>query len=168
MLSLVLLAPGKGSAMTQYVATINIPGYLPQDDEPPVFDTAREAWEYLAEERERGEDAVYQDGDSEDYSATRDTLAAIATEAHWQHGAPVDLGVNADGTGTVYGATPGYDGTHDLGIAYSVSLAIECDHNMSREKVTCGACGRSWCDRCNPTHGPRCAFEYDHPTDING
>lgn len=34
-----------------FTATINTPGYLPDSAESsPVFDTAREAWEYLADE----------------------------------------------------------------------------------------------------------------------
>jgi hypothetical protein len=37
--------------MTKFVATVNVPGYLPQEDEPAVFDTAREAWAYLRDER---------------------------------------------------------------------------------------------------------------------
>lgn len=105
-----------------YVATINIPGYLPQDDEPPVFDTPAEAWQYLADERERGEDSAYVEGDSEEYSATYTNLKAIA--AHCAAGMPGDTHpVNLDGTGTVYGDTPGYDGNHDLGLAYCVTLS---------------------------------------------
>lgn len=141
-----------------YLATINIPGYLPMDDEPPTFDTARGAWEYLAEIRRGEEDAALvtvDSGPSEDepYSSTVNDLDAKAQSG-------------LETVGTVYGDTPGYEGSHDLGLAYSVTLAIECEHDMTREKVTCGACGRSWCDRCNPTHGPRCAYEYDHPAGI--
>lgn len=29
--------------------------------------------------------------------------------------------------------------------------------------VSCGTCGSRWCERCHPTHGPRCHFEVDHP-----
>ena len=114
--------------MTQYVATINTPGYLPTDDEPAVFDTAQEAWEYLADERERAEDdAVYSDDDPEayEYSDTLTTLRYIAGDEH-EHGNPrEDYPTNVDGTGTVYGNTPGYSGDHDLGMAYSVSLVEE-------------------------------------------
>jgi len=39
-----------------FVATVHVPGYMPMDDDPPVFDTASEAWAYLATERERDED----------------------------------------------------------------------------------------------------------------
>lgn len=103
----------------KYVATISTPGYLPQDDEPPTFDTAREAWEYLADERERGEDSA----ELLDATATLVGLNRIAMGSRWQNGTPTEFGLNPDGTGTVYGDTPGYDGQHDLGKAYTVSVA---------------------------------------------
>lgn len=92
--------------MTQYVAIINVSGYLPMDDDPPVFDTAREAWQYLVSEVERAWDDFPED----------DNGAAL--EAHTQlH--------NTDQSqpGTIYAPTPGYDGDHDLGLAYSVEIA---------------------------------------------
>lgn len=85
-----------------YVATVNIPGYLPMDEEPAVFDTAHEAWEYLALERAASTD--------EDWDSDGDTVQALYDAAR----------TNAEGT--VYGPTPGYDGNHDLGLAYSVAL----------------------------------------------
>jgi hypothetical protein len=94
----------------QYVATINTPGYLPMDDDPPVFDTAREAWAYLADERERGEDDYAED--DEDYSDTYQDLVSLAN----------GYTKNGDEPGTIYGPTPGYDGNHDLGLAYSVDI----------------------------------------------
>lgn len=108
-----------------YVATINVPGYLPEG-EPAEFDTPAEAWDYLAEERERGEDA-HEDWEGDtglgEYSSTLSTLRYIASGEH-EHGNPhEDTPTNLDGTGTVYGHTPGYDGEHDLGLAYCVSLA---------------------------------------------
>lgn len=93
--------------MTEYVATINVPGYLPMDDEPPTFETAQEAWAYLADERRNAEDE-----EEGEYSTTVDELDAHAAAAG--SGAPFDVG-------TVYGDTPGYDGSHDLGLAYCVS-----------------------------------------------
>lgn len=87
-----------------FLATINVPGYLPMDDEPPVFDTAREAWQYLVSEVERSWDDFPED----------DNGACI--EAHTQF-----HNVNQDEEGTVYAPTPGYDGNHDLGLAYSVT-----------------------------------------------
>lgn len=86
-----------------FLATINTPGYLPWDDEPPVFESNAEAWEYLAGERRFQED----DG----YSETVEILERYAAEGH--------------GEDTVYGDTPGYEGSHDLGLAYSVSVYVE-------------------------------------------
>lgn len=93
----------------RYVATINTPGYLPMDDNPPVFDTAREAWEYLATERGYAEDDA---PGGVDYSDTWHTLQALGTGE-----------AEGDQPGTVYGPTPGHDGDHDLGLAYTVSVA---------------------------------------------
>lgn len=91
-----------------YVATMNTPGYLPwSDDEPPVFETSRDAWSYLADERR--EQAARADDITPD--STADELDAMAA---------------ADaGEGTVYGSTPGSDSPHDLGIAYCVTEFYE-------------------------------------------
>lgn len=107
----------------KYLATVNIPGYLPQDDEPPTFDTAREAWEYLADERERDE----LPDDLNHLSRTWRELYALGMlddPEHTQRWIAV-LGLDPDGTGTIYGPTPGYDGQHDLGLAYSVTRIDE-------------------------------------------
>jgi hypothetical protein len=85
-----------------YVATINVPGYLPMDDDPPVFDTAREAWEYLYEEHERAVDGA---------------------EA-WREDDGIDIH-NMDREGVIYASTPGYEGDHDLGLAYCVTYTSE-------------------------------------------
>lgn len=90
--------------MTKYVATINVPGYMPIAD-PAVFDTAKGAWNYLADERRFEEDSV-EDNSIED-SDTLETLRAYAEDG------PSVIG-------TVYGPTPGYKGDHDLGMAYNV------------------------------------------------
>lgn len=97
-----------------YVATINVPGYLPMADEPAVFDTAREAWEYLCEERERSED----DFEGEDYSDTVTKLRRWAAN---------DMVCDFEKVGTIYGDTPGYEGDHDLGLAYSVAETYDED-----------------------------------------
>jgi hypothetical protein len=89
-----------------YVAIINVPGYLPMDDEPSIFDTPGDAWSYLADERREGEDT---DDDALSYSETVDTLDAWASANH--------------GPAVHYAGTPGYEGDHDLGIAYSVAEA---------------------------------------------
>jgi hypothetical protein len=100
-----------------YVATTNVPGYLPMDDEPATFEDAREAWAYLAEERQRDEDNVEGDG----YSATHNTMESLGNGTL----NPNDAGLDFDYTGTVYGDTPGYDGDHDLGLAYCVTEVTE-------------------------------------------
>lgn len=89
-----------------YVATTNVPGYLPMDDDPPVFETAREAWQYLVGEVDRSWDDYPEDANG------------ACIDAHTQiHN------LDQSQTGTVYAPTPGYDGDHDLGLAYTVSLA---------------------------------------------
>jgi hypothetical protein len=109
----------------RYVATVNIPGYLPTDDDPPVFDDVSDAWDYLRAERERDEDAS--EGcdipgcDTGEYSDTWRTLRYIATGGH-EHGSPnEDTPTNTDGTGTVYGDTPCAHSERDLGLAYCVT-----------------------------------------------
>lgn len=55
-----------------FLATVNVPGYLPEDNDPPVFDTPQEAWQYLADERERGEDSAdYSDFDPDRFGIQR-------------------------------------------------------------------------------------------------
>lgn len=105
--------------MTQFVATINVPGYLPMDDDPPVFDTAREAWDYLAEERRRDEDDVVMTG-MDGYSETVNQLEQRAEGNFDPAFGSID---EVTGEGTIHGPMPGYDGDHDLGFNYNVSLA---------------------------------------------
>ena len=103
----------------QYIATINTPGYLPDgDDGPAVFDTAAEAWAYLRAEREEAWDEAEQ---------------AMPVQDR------VILGTAERGAepGSVTLTTPGYDGDHDLGKAYSVT---------AREGVTCVDCGAVFAD----------------------
>lgn len=95
-----------------YVATVNVPGYLPMDDDPPVFDTPAGAWSYLNDMRSTDEDNAATE-DEEDYS---DTVFELRDRMN-HHPAP----------GTVYGDTPGYDGDHDLGLAYTVTETISTD-----------------------------------------
>lgn len=95
----------------QYIAHINIPGYSPMADEPAEFETAQEAWEYLADERREAEESfeLVEDGanDKDEESPTLQRLVS-----YMRHEKPV--------CDVVYGPTPGYDGDHDLGLAYSV------------------------------------------------
>lgn len=110
-----------------FVATINVPGYLPMDDDPPTFDTAKEAWWHLYRERC---DADWQDVDIESLAdmlgETRDhrptSLCPVCSEVDDSETAD-ELGrmAVADRPGTVYGPTPGYDGDRDLGLAYCVT-----------------------------------------------
>lgn len=100
--------------MTRYLATVNVPGYLPMDDDPPVFDTPSDAWSYLADERRESEDAAPFDDTDPDAAYYSDTVDELDAKAS----------ANA-GPGTVYGDTPGYDGDHDLGLAYTVTETEE-------------------------------------------
>lgn len=99
-----------------YEAIINVPGYLPMDDDPPRFDEINEAWQWLADQRSRAEDDAEMPGDS--YSQTVLDLEERANRT-MADGAPYQR------MGTVYGPTPGYDGDHDLGLAYSVTEVQE-------------------------------------------
>jgi len=88
----------------QYLAIINVPGYSPMAEEPAEFETIKEAWEYLAEERRRDEENL--DHAAPDYSDTVRSLEYMA------------MSPKCD---SVYGPTPGYDGDHDLGLVYTVT-----------------------------------------------
>lgn len=117
-----------------YEAIVNTPGYLPMADDPTTFDSACEAWEWLAAERERGEE-----------SDASDPSHVMPLSGEWQimthladPGIQLDVGdyadygsMGADRVGTVYAGTPGYDGDHDLGLAYTV---VRHDHELH-----CGA-----------------------------
>jgi hypothetical protein len=87
-----------------FAAIVNTPGYLP-DREPVEFDSTGEAWSYLADERSQQLEAFDQSTNSD--QAYRHLLTAASQRS---------------GVGTVYGTTPGYAGSHDLGVAYSVEL----------------------------------------------
>ena len=100
-----------------YVAIINTPGYLPDSTEPPPeFDTCAEAWEYLAQERRSAEDEMNPPAQYDNpYSETVDELWARYQTAS---GRPIPEPEVKPGV--VTGPTPGYDGDHDLGVAYEV------------------------------------------------
>ena len=106
-------------SLKRYAATINIPGYLPMADEL-AFESATDAWSYLASERERAEDDTDETGE---YSVTVGTLLALANGRALPEGA--SCMVDDDHIGSVYGDTPGYDGSHDLGLTYSVTVALD-------------------------------------------
>lgn len=109
--------------MTQYVATINTPGYLPQDDDPPEFYTARGAWAFLADEREAVEESMGRRGSLlSDTWEILNTLGSVDANGGYLTRAAflAANGLAPDGTGTVHGPTPGYQDDRDLGVAYSV------------------------------------------------
>jgi hypothetical protein len=105
--------------MTKFYAAINTPGYLPDYGEPaPIFDTAADAWAYLESERAEHEASVTEDSlivASECLSELRRIAEALNVNSVYI--------LDSDGTGTVYGPTPGYEGDHDLGLAYTVDFA---------------------------------------------
>lgn len=53
------------------------------------------------------------------------------------------------------------DNDPDGGLALPCSCAERTDGDRP-VVVTCGECGKRWCERCQPTHGPRCHFEGEH------
>jgi len=79
--------------MTQYLATVNQPGYLPMDDDPPVFDTIPEAWAYLVGELDSDWTGEY------DLDHDKEAVDARYVDAHtFMHGDPRDVGsVHVDG-----------------------------------------------------------------------
>lgn len=95
-----------------YVATVNIPGYLPQNDEPPVYDTIVEAWVGHADDREN---------DEAESACTYGTC-----------GKAVQMLRSMDRCGSVHlhSPRPDDDGSreawrHDLGLSYSVDYVAE-------------------------------------------
>lgn len=88
----------------QYVATINTPGYLPDSDDPPTFDTPRDAWQHLVSEVDRFWDDFPEDTNG------------ACVDAHSQM-----HNIDQSKPGVVNAATPGYEGDHDLGVAYCVT-----------------------------------------------
>lgn len=98
--------------MIMYRAMINIPGYLPQDDEDHLFDTIPEAWEWLYDRRLEDLDDPMNDEDDAADQALDEMIGMI----------------DHPETGVVYGRTPGSDSDHDLGLAYSVSRVAELAH----------------------------------------
>lgn len=91
-----------------YVAIINTPGYLPEDDDPSEFDTAREAWECLADRLGIDLQDLAGRAPEEHMLAVAETLRELREAAQ------------TNDTGVIYGPTPGYIGEHDLGKAFSV------------------------------------------------
>lgn len=100
-----------------FVANINTPGYLPTTD-PQWFETEKEAWEWLADQRREDEDENA-DETFEGFTTTLNALECLS-RGEWEQQFSW-----TDGTGTVHGLTPGYDGDHDLGKAYTVEHNVQ-------------------------------------------
>jgi hypothetical protein len=140
-----------------YVATVSVPGYLPMTDEPAVFDTAREAWAWLAEERGRDqEQCELIPGDTSQFelealSVGRARLAGQLLNGNQEGG---------DGPGAVYAPTPGYFGDHDLGLVYAVSRVEHADYpHYAGYLHDCPAClARCYCDG----EHAQCVHEGEH------
>lgn len=98
-----------------YLAIQNTPGYLPWSDDPPAFKTTRDAWQYLVSEIDRLWDDHPDDANG--------ACIQAHTLMHSQ---------DQNSVGTIYAPTPGYDGEHDLGVAYSV-VVCECDSFEAHE-----------------------------------
>jgi hypothetical protein len=104
-----------------YVAITNTPGYLPESD-PVEFDTAAEAWQYLADERERWENEASDGCNDEVCDPTCPWRSEADLSETWQELTSLATAVVSQ-PGAVWGDTPGYHGDHDLGVAYSVAVA---------------------------------------------
>lgn len=105
----------------RYVAYVNVPGYMPMSDEPAVFENSADAWDYLADERKRDDNAWIPENSDDPDGPHRldDTTLELERYARENHG-----------IGTVYGNTPGCEPEeciHDLGLAYSVDYAEDDD-----------------------------------------
>lgn len=110
----------------RYIAVSNVPGYLPMDDEPSEFDNPRDAWAHLVELRERDEENGFDlASEAPRDAAVLQALRTFASAEHRDGDQTGEFRTNADGTGSIYGCTPGYDGNHDLGLVYSVMIAEE-------------------------------------------
>jgi hypothetical protein len=133
--------------LTRYVATVNVPGYLPVSDEVYRFETPEDAWAFLANERD---ESLTDDGEE----LTHMWLRHLSGDAEYARPTIVDLGtcVMVDsGTlcGTVIGPTrnhPYGDRSHDLGLAYTVTednelleLADHAVRGYCETMLWCGA-----------------------------
>lgn len=90
--------------MTQYIVIINVPGYLPEDDDPYITDDYASAVQYMNEEVERSAEII-----SEGEGIPR-------IEWGWA-------------SANNYAAAMLYDDSreHDLGISFAIELCEEDD-----------------------------------------
>jgi hypothetical protein len=101
----------------QYVATINVPGYLPHHTSDDTFGTVRQAWDYLADFRVDEEDAQSMiEGSDPSYSATVNVLQRLAEGEY-----DPSFGVDENGEGSVRGVA--IDGDDSFAVVYSVTEA---------------------------------------------
>lgn len=129
-----------------YLAMINTPGYMPQADEPAWSDSARGAWGYLLGERMAEEEQAADD--ESEFSGTVLALQYLAGEDHMPGNPHEDWPTDGDGCGSIHGPTPGYDGDHDLGQAYTVTRVDHADYpHWPGYLPDCPACeARCHCD----------------------
>jgi hypothetical protein len=135
-------------------------------DEPAWSESARGAWGYLLGEREAAEDECPLDSDgmeSGEYSDTVLTLRYLAGEDHMPGNPHDHWPTDADGCGAVRGSTPGYDGDHDLGVAYSVTRVDHSDVEHVAGRLTgCPACeARCYCEDLRAEYG-ECTYRGEH------
>lgn len=117
-------------SMSMFEATINVPGYLPMADEPHLFESARDAWEFLGNEREDALDDVDYDEPEFDEDPCLEEIKGF---------------IDHPDVGTVYGRTPGSDSDHDLGLAYSVEALVHVDYPHEPGRLyDCAVC-ESYC-----------------------
>lgn len=107
----------------RYAATINTPGYLPMDENPPIFDTPAEAWSYLKDEYVRS----WEDLLDESTHTPGDPTAAELEEQHTNDLRSFEFWVEHARVGYTWMPSPGRlsDDAHDLGFNYSVQLVSQ-------------------------------------------
>lgn len=134
--------------MNLYLAAVNTSGYQPQDDDRHVFTGPRDAWRYLADERQRAEDQT--DTDDDRYSDTWRSLDYLASTDHRDGDPHEDWPTAPDGTGRIIGGTPGHEGSpYDLGEVYSVTVWAHADYPHEPGALyDCGPC--EYTCHCDP------------------
>ena len=112
--------------MSGYKATV-VPESLSLGyDGPQSFPTAEQAWAYLLRVRQRDEGP--DDSDPYVISATEAVLEALSQGhavflRHTHHNPTQAALIWSDGTGSVSGPSPGYEGHHDdVRMTYTVSI----------------------------------------------